>query len=783
MKNSVARTQPTRRYENFTLENNLPLSIGANFHDDPFCRDSLRKSHNLLLPQKVDYAPHTEYIYNGGGFSRGGKSRAEAAADDEESDEEDVFDGWLTANFDAPNGGKDHVVRFLAYFLEAIPESPTETTLVRKVCIRYYTQDNSLSVIEAKQDNSGIVQSRILSRRQVPKRMDDVNEIILLDDFHIGDSIEIFKRKYYLLDMDERSRLYYKKIRGEEVPEALPWPNELDKFGTTMAAQHSKTTHRMATSEDMDRKRAIEQQLTGIYTKHATEDILAAQKFLKHNINEHLTFLALWDDRENLKGDLRFCAIRIYLENDTIEIVEIRPENSGRVGGAILLGRQRVPRPGVDLQKTRFQEHTFGVIMKRDFLVAEDMQIGEAYIIHGKPYYIYDADSFTRDYMQTKLGIKLAPKADIDAFVKVDAKDPVKFYPPPPNGFGSEREKRANWLTLAAKPQKPDFAKLEKEEGRVMRFLAELANPLVRGDEKRQFVISFHRAKDEVEIFEKPERNSGFIAGRFLCRGVYEKRLPDGSSVPYTPEDFEVGKEIVILERPFKLIAMDNETKRILEDKEVFATENRMRDLLLLFKQQIQLKFLRVHEAYCTLAPEGVLGYRQVLEFLRSCSCTITDEEAVLLVQNIVPDSTGVISFGQFLKVVNVTSSGHMDEASLTARSVKRVNMTKDETLKEVAAKAERAERRKKLAVDLRQKLIQRRGTAQEQFRLLGGHSATSRMNRDVFRRSLNDIMHYNMPKEDEDMLVSILFDGHEDENGDITYKQFQEFTDQDDSL
>ncbi|RNE99120.1 protein associated with the ribbon compartment of flagellar microtubule [Trypanosoma rangeli] len=783
MKNTAARTQPTRRYENFTLENNLPLSIGANFHDDPFCRENLRKSHNLLLPKKVDYAPHTEYIYNGGGFTRGGKSRTESAADDDESDEDGVFNGWLSANFDVPNGGKDYVVRFLAYFLEDIPESPIETIVVRKVCIHYYTQDNSISVVEARQDNSGIVQSRILSRRQVPKKMDDISELITLDDFHIGGSIEIFQRKYYLLDMDERSRLYYKKIRGQEVPEAVPWPCELDKFGATIGAQHYKTTCRMTTSEDMDRKRAIEQQLTGIYTKHPTEDIIAAKKFLKHNINEHLTFLALWDDRENLRGDLRFCVIRIYLENDTFEIMEIRPENSGRIGGVTLLGCQRVPRPGVDMQKTRFQEHTFGVIMKRDFLVADDMRIGETYVIHGKPYYVYDADPFTREYMKTKLGIELAPKVDITPFVEVDAKGPIKFYPPPPNGFGSEREKRANWVTLTAKPQRPDFAKIEKEEGRVMRFLAELANPLVRGDEKRKFVISFYREKDEIEIFEKPERNSGFIAGRFLRRGVYEKRLPDGSTVSYTPEDFEVGKEIIVLERPFKLLAMDDETKRILEDKEVVTTENQVRDLLLLFKQQIQLKFLRVHEAYCTLAPEGVLGYRQVLEFLRSCSCRITDEEAVLLVQNIVPDSTGVISFDQFLNVVNITSSGHMDEASLTARSVKSVNMTKDETFKEVASKAERAKRRKKLAVDLRQKLIQRRGTTQEQFRLLGDHSSTSRLNRDVFRRSLNEIMHYNMSKEDEDMLVSILFDDRADENGDITYKQFQEFTDQDDSV
>ncbi|ORC85768.1 protein associated with the ribbon compartment of flagellar microtubule [Trypanosoma theileri] len=780
MKNSVARTQPVRHYANFPPDNNLPLAIGANFHDDPLCRDTLRKSHTLLLPKDVDYAPHTEYVYNGGDFTRDRKGMTKSTADDDESDDENVFDGWLSASFDEPNAGKDHIVRFLAYFVENIPESPNETTIVRKVCIRYYTQDNSISVIEGKQDNSGIVQSVILSRRQVPKKSDDVTNLVTLDDFHIGDSIKLYQREYHILDMDTRSRLYYEKIRGEKVPEALPWPMELDKFTTVMQERLSKSTHRMATSEDMDRKRAIEQQLTGIYTKHATEDIIEAQKFLKHNINEHLTFLALWDDRENLSGDLRYCAIRIYLENDTVEIMENRPENSGRDGSIILLRRQRVPRPGVDIQKSRFQEHTFGVIMKRDFLVAEDIQIGSTYIIHGRPYYIYDADTSTREYMKKEYGIELAPAVDINPFIKSDMKEPVRFYPPPPNGFGSEREKRANWVSLTAKPPRQDLAKWEKEKGRVMRFLAKLSKPLVPGDEKREFVISFHRATDELEIFEKPERNSGFIAGRFLAKGIYRKELPNGSSTLYTPDDFEVGKEIIIMERPFKLLAMDEETKRILEDKETSTNETRMKELLLLFKQQVHLKFLRVHEAYCSLAPGGVLGYRQVREFLRSCSCTITDEEAILLVQNIAPSSKGIISFEQFLEVVNVTSSGHMDEASLTTRSVKSVNMKRDDTLRATALKAEDLRRKRELELELRHKLTQRRGTTQEQFRLLGCHSATSRLNRDVFRRSLNEIMHFNVSKKDEDMLVSILFDGREDENGDITYKQFQEFTDVD---
>ncbi|KAH8605804.1 DUF1126 PH like domain [Trypanosoma vivax] len=780
MKNSVARTQPQRKFENFTLENNLPLALGANFHDDPICRDTLRKSHTLHLPVRVDYAPHTEYVYSGGDDI--GRSKRAQFGEEESENDQDVFNGWFSTDIDPNNGDNDYVVRFLAYFTEDVHEGSTEKKIVRKVCIRYHTQDNSVSVLEAKQDNSGIVQSTILSRRQVPRRMDVVDDIVTLNDFEIGGKVNLFCREYHILDMDARSRKYYKNVLGKTVPEALPWPIEIDKFTAAMQARLVNSTHRLATSDDMDRKRAIEQQLTGIYTKHATEDILTAQKFYKHGINEHLTFCALWDDRENLSGDLRFCVIRLYLEDNTVEITEQRRENSGREGGCILLGRQRVACPNVDARKTRFQEHTFGVIMKRDFIVAEDFKIGETYIIHGRPYYIYDACNTTREYMKKELGIELGPRQDIEPLVALDEKT-VMFYPPPPNGFGSERENRANWIALNPKPKPIDVAKHEREEGKVMSFLAKLAKPLVPGDEKREFVISFYRETDEMSIFEKPEKNSGFIAGRFLAKGIYRRPMPDGSTVQYTPDDFQVGKVVTILERPFILLSMSEETKRILEAKECGPSEQRIKELLLLFKQQIHLKFLRIHEAYCTLAPQGVLGYRQVREFMRSCSCIINDKEAMLLVQNLAPRSTGVISFHEFMDLVNVTSSGHMDEASLTVRSVKNVNMSGDDSLKDVAASAESAKRRKQLAIELRQKLIQKKGSTQEQYRLIGCHSSTSRLNREVFRRSLNEIMHFNVSKSDEDMLVSILFDGRADENGDITYKQFQEFTDLDDSL
>ncbi|CAM39131.1 conserved hypothetical protein [Leishmania braziliensis MHOM/BR/75/M2904] len=768
MKNSVARTQPEKHYAHAPQSEDLPLAIGANFHDDPINRSTLRKSHNLLLERKTDYAPHTKYCYSGQPFERL-HTAAEAAAEDEEA----VWNGWFSEDF-TKEDLDNFVVRMLGYFTEDVSESSAEKERVRKVCISFFVKDDSLSITEIAQKNSGLGESKILSRRQVPKDMRNPNDIFLLSDFRIGDSVSIYGQTYYITDMDKRSRRYFREVLEKDIPDALSIPQ--DSFTRTAAASAERSTKRVVTSDDMDRKRAIEQQLTGIYTKHSTEDIAITKEFLKNKINEHLTYLALWDDRGNISGDLHYCVIRVFLENNTIEIAECRPENSGRWGGPILIHRQRIPHPSADLTQSRYQQHTYGKLMKNDYLCPEDIQVGETYVIYGKPFYVYDSDAFTRNYVREKYQVIIKDAVDIAPFGTLEKRTSV-FYPPPPNGFGSERETRSNWLSLVGKPARIDHELAQRESGRVMSFSAKLAKPIVAGDESREFVISFYRETKELAIFEKPKRNSGMLGGRFLAKGAHRKDMPNGTTVPFSADDFQVGQVIEIYRRPFLLTGLDAGTQRILDGTDKDVTEDRIKGLVVLLKQQLNLKFTRSSEAFLGLAPQGTLGYVQVKEFLRACSCNITDEEALLLVQNLSPGTDGVISYEDFRQVVDVSSES-MDEASLTTRSIRNVNMTRNDQLKSTATVSEEKLRRKQLRDVLQFKLIQRKGSVQEQFRLLSDYSANSRLNRDMFRISLNTVLHFNMSKEDEDTLVSLLFDNVEDENGDITYKQFQEFVD-----
>eukprot|EP00796_Vickermania_ingenoplastis_P013468 gene13468-9276_t len=785
MKNSVSRYQPVKKYDHIPSTDNLPLAIGAQFHDDPINRNTQRKSHNLLLERRVEHAPHTEYHYSGlpNGEKPKSKGRgAEVSAGGltggllESDDDADIWDGWFTEDI-SEEDKQQFVVRMLGYFKEKVNESPVEEERIRKVLIKYYVKDDSISVHEAKTLNSGMEQTTILSRRRVPKDKNSLSEILTLEDFHIGDTVKIYDQGYQIVDMDKRTRKYFREVRKEEVPPAIPLPE--DTYGKIQEERLGRTTRRCITSDDMDRKRVVEQQLTGIYTKHSNEDIAIAQQFLNNRINEHLSFLALWDDRGSLNGDLHFCVLRVFLENYAIEVAENRPENSGRSGGPILISRQRVPRPGTDLTKSRYQEHTYGKVMKTDYLCPDDFQIGQTYEIFGKPFFLYDTDAYTRKYVKDHFNIDLLPAINIDPYVK-DREKKVLFFPPPPNGFGSEREVVENWLALNIKAARPNQDQLFAERGRVMNFAARLANPLVKGDEGREFVITFYRETGELEIQERARRNTGFIGGRFLLKGKHRKELPDGSTAPFTPQDFQVGQTVVIYSRPFRLVEMDEGTRRILEGTDKPVTEEKIRDYIASIKQQLKLKYESPKEAFMALAPQGTFGYRQVKEFLRSCSCDITDDEAILIVQNLSPESHGVITYDAFL-AMEKPDNGNTSATGGGSGAGGTINMNLDPALRSAAELSEDRHRRRVLQTILQQKLIQRKvagNTLQEQFRIFAEHSSTCRMTREAFRRSLNELMHFNVSQKDEDMLVSLMFDRFEDENGEITFPRFQDFVD-----
>ena len=67
------------------------------------------------------------------------------------------------------------------------------------------------------------------------------------------------------------------------------------------------------------------------------------KQFLDHD-REVLRFNCFWDDTASMFGDPRELVLHYFLSDDTIEILEINPPNSGRDDVPRFLNRSKLPK-------------------------------------------------------------------------------------------------------------------------------------------------------------------------------------------------------------------------------------------------------------------------------------------------------------------------------------------------------------------------------------------------------------------------------------------------------
>jgi hypothetical protein len=102
--------------------------------------------------------------------------------------------------------------------------------------------------------------------------------------------------------------------------------------------------------------------------------------------------------------------------------------------------------------------------------------------------------------------------------------------PPPHNGIGTEEDSLGSFLYLMPKVPKQDFKKLMENDGIQLRYLAKFVDPQIE-DKDRRFIITFYLNNDSVSVFEKFERNSGFIGGKFFERA--RAKNPEVCTAPH----------------------------------------------------------------------------------------------------------------------------------------------------------------------------------------------------------------------------------------------------------
>ncbi|KAL0281536.1 UNVERIFIED_CONTAM: hypothetical protein PYX00_002493 [Menopon gallinae] len=423
---------------------------------------------------------------------------------------------------------------FDAFFKQTVYNSPDEYYRVRPVKIIYFLDDDTITVMEPTTLNAGFAQGRLIRRAKIPKYGYEDSTDLHWKDFNLGIDIGLCGIVFHITNCD----LYTKEFllsQGVELndPECMP-PDpytEMRKHKTALPQFKTK-------SVDDKLRRSIEFD------------------------GKLLRFRAVWDDRDSEHGALDSYVVRYYLQDDTVEVAEIRGINDGKDPFPLLLKRTKLPKNWKDVPTTFpsiYMEISDHEIV--EYYQPKDFIIGQTIFVYGRRMLLHKCDDETRNYYCKALNINQPENFDIEERPQKKPPEP----PPPHTGFGTLEDALASCLHFEPKPFKKDVIKQLVNAGKYLRYSAKLKSTHPE-DEIREFVMKYCLSESTISIHELVIRNSGHIGGRFLSSMLVPK---PGSHKDYpeyySPSDFYIGAVIIVNEHKFLITGADLQVYRYME--------------------------------------------------------------------------------------------------------------------------------------------------------------------------------------------------------------------------
>ncbi|KAI9141005.1 hypothetical protein BKA69DRAFT_1167065 [Paraphysoderma sedebokerense] len=417
------------------------------------------------------------------------------------------------------------VLRFGGYFKQTVHES-VEQYLLRKILVLYYIEDDSITVVEPPIENSGILQGVLIKRQKLKK---NENEFYTIRDFNLGVNVTFHGKTFRIVECDKFTEGYMENKLHIKLnpPEHMP----VDKY-----IESRTKPHRVANLVNKSDK---------------------LQKFLAHD-REVLRFYCIWDDRENMFGELRDFVVHYFLVDDCVEVREIHKPNDGRDPFPVTLRRQALPKRfgdgnGAD-DGLEGEKYTW-----RDF------KIGSAINVLGRKFIIRDCDEYTRQFYKSKLGYTDKDLQPLQIIHEEPGYIPKKEIPPY-NGFGSQEDSMQSCKQLVLKPPKKDFVKMLANGNKVLRFIGVMESKY-KQDQERKFVISYFLSDDSISIYEPALRNRSAMGGKFLEKSrILKPGYTLQNPVYYSSTDFYIGAKLLIHSHKFTLIDADEFVFKYMED-------------------------------------------------------------------------------------------------------------------------------------------------------------------------------------------------------------------------
>jgi hypothetical protein len=398
-------------------------------------------------------------------------------------------------------------------------------------------------IAEPKVENSGITQGVFVKRHRVPKAD---NELINLDDLRIGNDLMVYGRKFHLYDCDDFSRSFF-----DESGVGLGGSEECPSDAFTKKNTVELTSFKKLMYPEKEFNEALAGKQMGI-------DIKGTQQFLKYD-QKVLRFFCVWHDTM-MYGESKPLIVHYYLADDTVEVMEVMENNSGRDAFPTLCTRGKLPMKYQELSSDLTSIGQNGHNPKVQFYNEKDLKIGGTINVYGRELRLLACDEFTKKFYMSNFGMTENdfPALQDDSPIS----DAPRVQPPPYTGYGSEADSLGSFLYLIPKIPKEDFKKIVENDGLNLRWMCKLSNPSPE-DRKREFVLTYYMADDTIALFEKFQRNSGFVGGKFSERKAFKNPR---TGAYFTPHDMTPNTTIEVNHFKFDIYFPDGFTEKFISN-------------------------------------------------------------------------------------------------------------------------------------------------------------------------------------------------------------------------
>jgi len=301
--------------------------------------------------------------------------------------------------------GAGKVLRFYAFFKEAVLDSQTEAYRVRKVCLLFYLSDGTMEVTESKAANSGIAGGAFLKRSHVPNNA--TGTVFAENDFKVGGDVQIFGRTFHIYDCDGFTRDVTGGNQGEkEEPPMDPftlaantpskplrdptksprknrWLKTTGQFGSTMGS-----TRGMGGGKG----EAVEPTTILRYYAKWIDDVIDLEDISGEDPKTPRV-PETTDKRQELYK------IHFYLEDGSLEILVSNKKELKYQMYPTLLSRQLA---------TKTPMVSVGDIgTDKEYVTFEDFKVGQEVIIQNRRMLIYKSDERTYKWIEQQTGVDM----------------------------------------------------------------------------------------------------------------------------------------------------------------------------------------------------------------------------------------------------------------------------------------------------------------------------------------------------------------------------------------